>query len=389
MSSDDDSEAERSSKRRKTLSPLQLKIAKYRSRIQNSLMPSKGKQEAIHRLENMKEEKSFEWLDTLLKIPFGKFTSLPVDKQDTDATIKKYFEKVSRILDEAVFAMQSVKEEVLNFIAQFISTDNKSAPRILGLCGSPGIGKTAIIRRGFSKALRRPIECMSMGGIRDSNYFLGHDFTYVGSRPGIFVQSLINLGCMNGIIFMDEVDKISQSYDGVEIQNLLIHITDPVQNSTFHDKYFAGIDIDLSKIIFIFSFNDEKLLDPILRDRIHIIHVPDPTLSEKVMIGHKYLLREIQPNIGLDKSAVLIDPSIIEYIIKHYCTDQKGVRMLKRCLETVLMKLNTARYLPSKLQKYKSLDQIKLPFTVTIEVVTELLKDMKKPEDKYLTSMYL
>ena len=377
-------------KRRKIIvkkTPEQL----MRQKIRDSSLPSKVKKEAYNRLEHNDKEKTLEWIEHLLKIPYNKYVSLPVDKLTPEDKMTKYFEKVSSTLNDAVYGMNNAKEEVLNYIAQFISTNSNTMPRILGLQGSAGTGKTSLVRRGFAKALNRPIQCISMGGSRDSNYFLGHDFTYVGSRYGMITQCLIQLGCMNGIIFMDEVDKISNSSDGIEIQNMLLHVTDPVQNNTFQDKYFAGIDIDLSKIIFVFSFNHEAAIDPILRDRIHIIRIADPSLNEKIVIGSKYLLKEVQTNIGFKAGDVCIPDEICDYIIKHYTKlSDKGVRGLKKCIESILLKLNTARYIGTSLQKYKCLkNKIKFPLTVSRDMVDELLRDSKPEEDKYLTTMYL
>jgi ATP-dependent Lon protease len=358
-------------------------------RINSTYLPQKVREEAINRLEFLDndKEKLMEWINSLLKIPFDNLISMPISKRSTKDEIAKYFQSCTDILNEAVYGMNSVKEEVLNYIAQFVSTNSKSMPRILGLCGSPGVGKTAIIRKGFAEALNRPIKCISMGGIRDSNYFLGHDYTYSGSRYGMIVQSLIELKCMNGIMYFDEVDKISNSFDGKDIQNFLIHITDPVQNNTFHDKYFAGIDIDLSKVIFVFSFNDASLIDPILKDRIYIVNVDDPTEKEKVVIGCKYLLKEVEKNVGFKRTDIRLSDEVVTYILRRHCREQKGVRGLKKCIETILLKLNTARYL-GKLQKYKCLKNgIKLPITITTEMVDELIN--KEPEDKFFNSMYM
>ena len=361
-----------------------------RRKVNASQMPAKAKQECLDKLKN-NEGKDMTWVEKMLQLPWEKYIALPVTKQSPIANVHRYFEKVSKILDDAVHGMKTVKEEIINYIAQLVSTEGSSMPRIIGLCGVPGCGKTAIIRRGLAKALNKPMECFNMGGLRDSSYFLGHDRTYVGSHEGIIAKYLMKMQCMNGIFFFDEVDKISNSYDGIEIQNVLIHLTDPVQNHAFHDKYFAGIDIDISRLIMVFSFNDANLLDPILRDRIHIIQIPETTLKEKVEIGSKYLLKEIQGNIGFKRTEIILPDAVTEHIINSYCKDQKGVRKLKKCLESILLKLNTSRYLAPSMQKYKSLQQgIKIPFTITREIVDELIKgEHAVTEDKYLQSMYL
>ena len=76
---------------------------------------------------------------------------------------------------------------------------------------------------------------------------------------------------MNPIIYIDELDKISQTENGREIIGILTHLTDSTQNDQFTDKYFAGIDIDLSKVLFIFSYNDFSRIDPILADEFTVL----------------------------------------------------------------------------------------------------------------------
>jgi glycosyltransferase involved in cell wall biosynthesis len=144
-------------------------------------------------------------------------------------------------------------------------------PRVICLQGQAGVGKTSFIRNGISKILNRPFKHINMGGICDGDYLIGHESTYVGSKPGMIVNSLIESKVMNPIIFMDEVDEISNSEKGIDVQSVLIHLTDPVQNSDFQDKYFGGLKIDLSKVLFVFSCNDESKISPILKDRLNII----------------------------------------------------------------------------------------------------------------------
>ena len=156
---------------------------------------------------------------------------------------------------------------------------------------------------------------------------------------------------------------------------------------SFQDKYFTGINIDLSRVIFVFAFNDENRIHPILKDRIHIIKVPDPTLEAKITIGTKYLTKEICPNVGLHISNVVFSDEIMRYIIYHYCKEDKGVRGLKRCIETILLKVNTARFM-GKRQKYKELQEIKFPLQITEKMIIELLPE-DKTEREFLSHMYM
>ena len=248
---------------------------------------------------------------------------------------------------------------------------------------------TALIRRGLSECLKRPMKGFSCGGIRDSAFLNGFSFTYSGSRPGAIVNGLIDCKVMNPIFFFDELDKISLTTDGLDIQNMLIHLTDPVQNHDFQDKYFEGIPIDLSKVIFIFSFNDINMVSPILKDRLHIINVPSPSKKEKITIGSKYLTKELYPNIGIKEGEIVFTEEVMTYIINQHCENDKGVRNLKRCIETILLKINTARFI-GKRNKYKSLkDKLKFPINITNDMVDELIEKKKDDRDEMIRHMFL
>jgi ATP-dependent Lon protease len=191
---------------------------------------------------------------------------------------------------------------------------------------------------------------------------------------------------MNPVIFMDEIDKISTSEKGVDIQSVLIHLTDPIQNSDFQDKYFAGLSIDISKVLFIFSCNDESKISPILKDRLNIIRVKEPTIADKAVIGKKYLLRELIPNIGLNKEDIEIDEEEVKYIINKYCKEDVGLRSLKKCIETILMKVNTASYSPSK---YKALKNVSFPLKINTKIIDEVLVKKEDKNSEFMNSMFL
>ncbi len=366
-------------------------LEKIEDEIYNSRMEKSVKDYVLNRFRNIDlsdKTKQIEWIESILKIPWKKYAKLPVNKNNKNETIQTYFDFAVKTLNDSVYGMDTVKEEMINYIAQFISSDNNCMPRIIGLVGSPGVGKTRIIRSGLAKALSRPIKCISMGGLNDSSHFIGFDYTYSGSRYGLIAQTLIETGVMNPIIFMDELDKISNTNSGMEIQNLLIHLTDPVQNTTFQDKYFSGIHIDLSKVVFIFSYNDEKLISPILKDRIYTIRVPDPDMKAKVIIGKDFLTKEITPNIGLKLEDIVFTEDILRYIIKEYCEYDKGIRGLKKCMETLYLKINTARFM--KEPKYKSLKDISFPLVLTEKIVKECInKEENETYDYIMRHMFM
>ncbi len=376
--------------------PAEQKSETLKDRINKSSLPEDYKKIALEKELSISNNlassasKEKEWVETLLKIPFGKYCNLKVSKKENSVQeIRDFFSDAVKDMESVAYGMDNVKEEILDCISQMISTNSDCMPRVLCIQGDKGVGKTSFIRNGISKILNRPFKQINMGGMTDSSFLLGHEQTYIGSRAGMIVNSLIETKVMNPIIFMDEVDKISTSEKGIDVQSVLIHLTDPVQNSDFQDKYFPGINIDLSKVLFVFSCNDDTKLSPILKDRLNIIRVKNPSLNDKVIIGKKYLLKELCPNVGINIDKILLEDDTVKFIITKYCKDDVGLRGLKKCIESILLKINSALYNP--MIKYKTLKNISLeePFEITVSVVEDVLK---KNEDKYselMNSMFL
>lgn len=189
-----------------------------------------------------------------------------------------------------------------------------------------------------NEGIPRPFSLIAIGGSSNGSILDGHNYTYVGSTWGKIVDILIEKKCMNPIIFIDELCKISQTENGKELIGILTHLIDPTQNDSFQDKYFNGIDLDLSKTLFIFSYNDANKIDKILLDRIHRIKFDFLTLENKLTITKNYLLPEIFKKMGVDK-IIEINDKVIEYIIHNY-TCEPGVRKLKEILFEIVGEIN-------------------------------------------------
>jgi ATP-dependent Lon protease len=174
---------------------------------------------------------------------------------------------------------------------------------------------------------------------------------------------------MNPIIYFDELDKISKTTKGDEIANILVHLTDPVQNNHFKDKYFHGIDFDLSKVTFIFSYNDKYSINPILMDRITQIETKFLLTSQKIHIVQKYLLPNILKEMGLESNSITISDDIIKYMIETY-TREGGVRKIKELLYTIVRELNIANLTKNNFDNYN----IIFPYNVSLSNIKCVLK---------------
>ena len=185
----------------------------------------------------------------------------------------------------------------------------------------------------------RPFSFIAIGGSNNASTLNGHNYTYLGSTWGRIVDILMDKKCMNPIIFIDELDKVSKTEYGKEIISIFTHLVDSTQSDTFQDKYFAGIDIDLSKALFIFSYNDASLIDRILLDRIHRIKFSHLTLIDKKVIVRKHILPELYEKVGITNNVLQIHDDVITFIIEEY-TQEPGVRKLKELLFEIISEVN-------------------------------------------------
>jgi ATP-dependent Lon protease len=269
---------------------------------------------------------------------------------------------VDSILEKSVFGHENAKRSIKQVIAQWITGDLKGY--CFGFEGPPGTGKTSLAKNGISKCLldingeKRPFSFIALGGSSNGSTLEGHSYTYVGSIWGRIVDILMEAKCMNPIIYIDELDKVSKTEHGKEIIGILTHMTDSTQNDEFTDKYFGGIKFDLSRVLFIFSYNDPDLIDPILRDRIHIIRFSPLKQKDKHQVCNLHLIPEIVKTVGLSKSDIIIPQEIIDFIIDHY-TREGGVRRLKEKLFEICRDLNIRHMVDPLTYTF--------PYTVTID----------------------
>ena len=324
------------------------------------------------------------WVDTFMRMPFDKYLTLPINIDDGVEKCHDFMANAQKTLDEAVYGLNDAKMQIMQMLGQLI-TNPKAIGTAIAIHGPPGTGKTSLVKEGISKILNRPFAFIALGGATDSSFLEGHSYTYEGSTWGKIVQIIIDSKCMNPVIYFDELDKISDTPKGEEIVGILTHLTDTSQNSQFHDKYFAEIDFDLSKCLFIFSYNDESKINPILKDRMYRIQTKGYNQKQKTVISNNYLLPRIREQVRFDENEIIIPDSAIHYIIENLCNKEDGVRNLKRCLEIIYTKLNLYRLMKpgSNLFEEDMSLKVEFPFTVTKDIVDKLIK-----KDKDTTSLY-
>lgn len=326
------------------------------------------------------------WVDGFMRIPFGKQVELPVKINDGPKPCAEFLSKTRKTLDGAVYGMNTAKTQIMQILAQWISNPT-SIGNVIALRGPMGVGKTSFAKNGVANVLGRPFEFFSLGGASDSANFVGHSYTYEGAVWGRVADSLMNARCMNPVLYFDELDKISTTPHGEEIVSMLIHMTDRSQNSQFHDRYFAGVDIDLSQCLFVFSFNDESKVHPILKDRMQVIHCSGYTPDEKKIILTQYVWPQILERIKME--GLTIDESAVKYLISEYSSGEEGVRTLMRAVETLVTRLNLLRIADEETAKsYKFYTKITLPLAIDTKLASHILQDLAEKEPESWRHLY-
>ena len=254
------------------------------------------------------------YMDLFLDLPWNEFSEDNFD-----------LKRAEKILNRDHFGLEEVKKRVIEYLAVLKLRNDMKSP-ILCLFGPPGVGKTSL-GKSISEALGRKYVRISLGGMRDEAEIRGHRKTYIGALPGRILQSLKKAGTSNPVFVLDEIDKISSSFQG-DPASALLEVLDPEQNGDFYDN-FLEMGYDLSKVMFIATANSLEPISSALRDRMEMINVSGYTIEEKTSIAQKFLLPKQLREHGMEKKHLRLKRSVLEKITEGY-TRESGVRGLEK-----------------------------------------------------------
>lgn len=283
--------------------------------------------------------KNFIFIERALEFPWNKYYDLK--SAIGEIPIKSYVEYVQTCFDREIHGMDNVKNELINMICKFI-TNPYTVRNNIALYGDAGIGKSKFVKV-LSSVLGIPLRVIPLGGVKDSSFFTGHGYVYVESGPGKIIQNVIDSKVSNPIIYFDELDKVSESDKGNDIYSFLTYLTDPTQNNEFSEQYFYGMKFDLSKVLYIFTFNDISKISKILLDRLNIIYVDSPSEKDIIQILKTHCIPDICRNIGVPKHITFTDSQLNELIQKFRQIKMpgcSGVRLYYKLIEKMLLEIN-------------------------------------------------
>ncbi len=280
------------------------------------------------------------FVEQALQYPWSNYFDMKEFIQGID--VKSFIMYVKESLDREIYGMNHVKDEIVNIVCKLITNPTSNRNNI-ALYGPAGVGKSKFIKV-LSNVLGLPMKVISLGGIKDSSFFIGHGYVYVESGPGKILQNIIDAKVSNPIIYFDELDKISETDSGKDIYSFLSYLTDSTQNSEFTDHYFYGMKFDLSKVFYVFTFNDINKVDKVLLDRLNVIHVGAPSEEEMVHILQKYCVPDILQNTGIQHKVFFTTEQVQTVITMSKtsvdATVSSGIRESFRILEKIILSVN-------------------------------------------------
>lgn len=320
-------------------------IHEFEVKIKRSGMPKEVREKAIKELASLAKMSQYNPESSYKRNYLEWLTDLPWQVNDH---AKVDMKKAEKVLDEDHYALNKVKERILEYLAVHKLAGKIKGP-ILCFAGPPGTGKTSI-GKSIARALGRKFVKVSLGGIRDEAEIRGHRRTYVGAMPGRILQAIKQAGTVNPVFMLDEIDKIGADYRG-DPSAALLEALDPEQNNAFSDHYLE-VPYDLSNVVFITTANMLDTIPPALRDRLEIIRYSGYTENEKYHIAHNYLIPKQIKAHGLKNAQIKFTEEALHDVIQKY-TREAGVRSLEREISSLIRKVVRKLVEGSKLKTFE------------------------------------
>ena len=258
-----------------------------------------------------------DWLDLLTALPWKKAEAREIS-----------MEEARKALNAEHSGLDKVKRRILQQIA-VLRLKGRQSGSILCFVGAPGTGKTSI-GESIAKALGREYVRVSLGGVRDEADIRGHRRTYIGSMPGRIIDGIHKCGTSNPVMVLDEVDKLSASYNG-DPASALLEVLDPEQNFSFTDHYL-NVPFDLSDVLFICTANTLDTIPEPLLNRMEVIQFQGYSPLEKHQIAREHLLPKAMSAVGIPEGKLSVSDEAIDRVIEEY-TREAGVRGLKKRMD--------------------------------------------------------
>ena len=335
-------------------------------KIDNKEMPLELKNklnDMYYRIISGEDKKLHNYLCNILRLPYNKIPNILDEiSNNTNEEQKKFIESIYNKLNNNLYGLTEVKDSIISYICQKINNPEITSSKYLCLCGPAGVGKTSIVH-AISEALNIPYSYISLANVDETSILIGHNYTYEGSQNGIISEALCKNNCTNGILLFDEMDKCKE-----KIQNTMLGIFDPLQNKKFKDAYYGQFYVNLSECMMIICLNDIEKINPILRDRLHIINIHGYSGKDKKIIINSYILPKLSEQY---KIKVDIEEKVIDKIIE-INENNKGIRQLimyvTKIYELIILDNYTNKYNFNNKFCYKDISYLKL----NIENITHL-----------------
>ena len=355
----------------KATDAVPLKFQVLRSQLPN-------KAHILSRLRACESPKFEGWVQNALALPLGRYVPPPM-RAPTAVEFTAFLQRARGVMDREITGHVDAKEAVLRTIGQWVLGGELNTFAI-GLQGAAGIGKTTFAQNALSAAMGRPFCFISLGGCSDAAHLVGHSQTYEGAVCGRIADAVRACGVMNPVLYFDELCKVSKSHRGDEIINVLIHLTDREQNAHFRDRYFQGIDLDLSQALLVFSVNDAEQVNPVLLDRLQVIRLGAPSRAEKLDIARRHLLPRALRAVGLEEGEVVFGDDSLAAVVAA-CDGEAGVRELDRTLTHVVSTIGIAGRVEKRgILRDADAADVRLPCHVDAGLAARLMRSVTATE---------